>query len=106
MNFEFSDEQQMLRDNARRFLSETVTFERLRAQLDSGAGVDPVLWRQVAELGWSGAAVPEEFGGLGLGAMELCVLAEELGRVLAPLPFLPTACIAVEILSRSDSQQG
>ncbi|MES2258490.1 MAG: acyl-CoA dehydrogenase family protein [Pseudomonadota bacterium] len=106
MNFEFSDEQQMLRDNARRFLSETLTFERLRAQLDSGTGLDPELWRQVAELGWSGAAVPEEFGGLGLGAMELCVLAEELGRVLAPLPFLGTACIAVDMFTRSPTPEG
>ena len=106
MNFEFSDEQQMLRDNARRFLSETLTFERLRTLLDSGTGLDPALWRQVAELGWSGAAVPEEFGGLGLGAMELCVLAEEFGRVLAPLPFLPTACIAVDILTRSATAEG
>jgi acyl-CoA dehydrogenase len=106
MNFEFSDEQQMLRDNARRYLSETLTFERLRAQLDKGTALDPQVWRAVAELGWSGAAVPEEFGGLGLGAMELCVLAEELGRVLAPLPFLGTACIAVDLCKRSATAEG
>jgi acyl-CoA dehydrogenase len=100
MNFEFSDEQQMLRDHARRFLSDSVTFERLRAVIDDGAGLDRALWRQVAELGWTGAAVPEPLGGLGLGPMELCVLAEELGRVLAPLPFLGTACIGVELLKR------
>ncbi|WP_169926774.1 acyl-CoA dehydrogenase family protein [Massilia putida] len=96
----------MLRDNARRFLSETATFERWRRHLDSGAGLDRALWREVAELGWSGAAVPETFGGLGLGPMELCVLAEELGRVLAPLPFIGTASIAVDILSRSPTPEG
>jgi acyl-CoA dehydrogenase len=106
MNFEFSEEQQMLRDNARRYLSETFTFERLRTQLDDGIALDPALWRQVAELGWSGAAVPEESGGLGLGAMELCVLAEELGRVLAPLPFLGTAAIAVELCKRTATPAG
>src|SRR5215217_2904255 len=106
MNFEFSEEQQMLRDNARRYLSETMTFERLRAQIDSAMPFDTALWRQVGELGWTGAAVPEEFGGLGLGAMELCVLAEELGRVLAPLPFLQTAAIAVDLLRRTATPAG
>jgi acyl-CoA dehydrogenase len=106
MNFEFSEEQQMLRDNARRYLSATLTFDRLRTQLDKGNPMDPAVWRAVAELGWTGAAVPEEFGGLGLGAMELCVLAEELGRVLAPLPFLGTACIAADLCKRAPSAAG
>lgn len=106
MNFEFSEEQQMLRDNARRYLSETMTFERLRAQIDSAVPFDMALWRQIGELGWTGAAVPEEFGGLGLGAMELCVLAEELGRVLAPLPFLQTAAIAADLLRRTATPAG
>jgi acyl-CoA dehydrogenase len=105
MNFEFSDEQQMLRDNARRFLAETCTFEHLRAHLGSGEGIDHNLWKQIAELGWTGAAVPEEYGGLGLGGMELCVLAEESGRALAPVPFLATACVAVEILKRANAAQ-
>lgn len=106
MNFEFSDEQHMLRDNARRYLSETLTFQRLRTQIDDGVTLDRSLWRQIAELGWSGAVVPEQFGGLGLGPMELCVLAEELGRVLAPVPFLATACIAVELLKGSAAPAG
>ncbi|MBK5123986.1 acyl-CoA/acyl-ACP dehydrogenase [Burkholderia sp. R-69980] len=105
MNFEFSEEQQMLRDNARRFLTETCTFEYLRAHLDRGTGIDHALWKQIARLGWTGVAVPEDVGGLGLGGMELCVLAEELGRVLAPVPFRATACVAVELLKHVDEQQ-
>lgn len=98
MNFDFSDEQKMLREQARRFLSASCDFAHLRTHLASEDGVDRTLWHKMAELGWTGVAVPEEFGGLGLGVMELCVLAEELGRVLAPVPFLATACSAVTIL--------
>lgn len=98
MNFDFSDEQKMLRDNARRFLGETATFARIRKVLESGAGFDRELWRQAAELGWTGAAIAERHGGLGLGPLELCVLSEELGRTLAPIPFFSSVCLSAELL--------
>src|SRR4029077_16016087 len=59
---------------------------------------DEGLWRGVAELGWLGAAIPQEYGGLGLGRLELCVLAEELGRALAPIPFSSTVYFFAEAL--------
>ncbi|WAH55400.1 acyl-CoA/acyl-ACP dehydrogenase [Pseudomonas silvicola] len=101
MNFDFSDEQQMLRDQARRLLRETCNFNALRERLDQGEQVDLNLWRQMAELGWLAVAIPEEQGGLGLGVLELCVLAEELGRTLAPVPFHGTLFTGAEILKRS-----
>ncbi|MDD2058425.1 acyl-CoA/acyl-ACP dehydrogenase [Pseudomonas sp. GD03860] len=100
MNFDFSDEQQMLREQARRFLSETSTFHALRERIAQGALIDHELWRQVAELGWLAVAIPEEQGGLGLGALELCVLAEEFGRSLAPVPFHGTVFLGAELLKR------
>lgn len=103
MNFDFSEEQDMLRDHARRFLAETATFARLRGVLEDGSGIDRELWRSVAGLGWTGTAIAEEDGGLGLGPLELCVLNEELGRVVAALPFFSTVCVAAELLKRSEA---
>lgn len=100
MNFDFSSEQQMLRDQARRFLDEASSRERVRRWLDENQTATATLWPQLAEMGWLGAAVPEDLGGLGLGALELCVLAEEFGRALTPVPFYATACVTADLLAR------
>ena len=105
MNFDFNDEQKMLRDQARRFLQEACTPAHLRALIDApGSSFTADLWQQVAELGWTAIAVPEANGGLGLGALELAVLAEEFGRAVAPLPFLPTAVVAPVLLATSQDE--
>ncbi|HEY8949118.1 MAG TPA: acyl-CoA dehydrogenase family protein [Rhizomicrobium sp.] len=98
MNFDFSDDQKMLRDQARKFLSEKCTTKTVRKVFTSGDGYDKALWKQIAEMGWHGTAIPEEFGGLGLGYLELCVIAEELGRALAPVPFSSTVYLFAEAL--------
>lgn len=100
MNFDFSEDQLMLADHARKFLSESCDPERLRRHVASGADFDADLWAQMVELGWTAISIPEEHGGLGMGALELCVLAEEVGRVLAPTPFFSTVCLAAELLKR------
>jgi alkylation response protein AidB-like acyl-CoA dehydrogenase len=88
VNFDFSDDQKFLKDQARKFLDERSSKSAVRAVLDNAdVSHDAALWRGVVEMGWPGAAIPEEFGGLGLGHLELCVLAEEMGRSLAPVPF-------------------
>ena len=86
MNFDFSDDLKQLREEARRFLSENKALAAARRVLESGEGYDKALWREMAAMGWIGAAIPEEFGGAGLGHLGLCVLAEELGSSLAPVP--------------------
>ena len=86
MNFDFSDEQKQLRDEARRFLSENCTPKHVRAILEGKDTYDRALWKGLADLGLIGVAIPEEFGGAGAGRLELCVVAEELGRALAPVP--------------------
>src|SRR5690606_12443551 len=101
MNFEFSEDQSVLRDHSRRFLSEACTFDNLRKLIDSDELYDKNLWQQMIELGWTALTIPEEFGGMGLGALELCVLAEEAGRVLAPVPFFSTVCVGAETLKHS-----
>lgn len=101
MNFDFSDEQRMLRDQSRRLLSEVSDFQTVRKMLQTHQPFNSDLWRQVAEMGWPAVAIGEEQGGLGLGMLELCVLAEELGRTLAPIPFQSTVLLAAELLKLS-----
>lgn len=98
MNFDFSEDLNLLREQARKFLSERCTPKAVRAVFESEQTHDAGLWREIAQMDWLGAAIPEEFGGAGLGHEGLCVLAEEIGRALAPVPFGSTAYLAAEAL--------
>ena len=98
MNFEFSEEQLFIRDQARNFLSQECKLSVVRSVLDSDTSFDRKLWQKVVGLGWTAMAIPESYGGLGLGYLELCVIAEELGRSLAPIPFSSSVYLATEAL--------
>jgi alkylation response protein AidB-like acyl-CoA dehydrogenase len=98
MNFEFSEEQLFIRDQARNFLSQESSAEVVRSVLDTDLPFHRGLWQQIVELGWTAMAIPESFGGLGLGYLELCVIAEELGRSLAPVPFSSSVYLATEAI--------
>jgi acyl-CoA dehydrogenase len=98
MNFDFSDDQKLLRKTARDFLSEHAPLSLCRAVLESDASYSDTLWKSVAELGWLGTAIPEEYGGAGFGHLELAALAEELGRALAPIPFASSVYLAAEAI--------
>ncbi len=107
MNFEFSDDQKQLRDQARRYLAEHSPPKAVRAVLEGKAPYDKALWKGLAEMGFLGVAIPEEFGGAGAGHLELCVIAEEMGRALAPVPFSSTIYLAAEaiMLAGSNAQK-
>ena len=107
MNFEFSEDQKQLRDQARRYLTEHSPPKAVRAVLEGNAPYDKALWKGLAEMGFLGVAIPEEFGGAGAGHLELCVIAEEIGRALAPVPFSSTIYLAAEalMLAGSDAQK-
>ena len=105
MNFEFNDDQRMLRDQARRFLMDKSPPEVVRQTLESEQPYDRKLWRQFGEMGWLGAAIPEVYGGSGMGHLELCVLAEELGRALAPTPFASSIYLGAEALLTAGSEE-
>jgi acyl-CoA dehydrogenase len=107
MNFDFSPDQRALREQARKFLAEHASPARVRRILDGAAPYDAELWRGMGEMGWIGTALPEEHGGAGFGYLELCVIAEELGRSLAPTPFASTIYLAAEalLLAGSPAQQ-
>jgi acyl-CoA dehydrogenase len=98
MNFDFSDELKQLREEARRFLTERNALAQARRALESEVGHDAALWREIGAMGWIGAAIPEAYGGAGLGHLGLCVLAEELGASLAPVPFSSSAYLAAEAI--------
>ena len=107
MNFDFSDDQRVLRDQARKFLGEHASSARVRRVLDTDAPYDAELWRGMVEMAWPGTAISEEYGGAGYGHLELCVIAEELGRSLAPTPFSSSVYLATEaiMLAGSDAQK-
>ena len=107
MNFDFSDDQKQLRDEARKFLSGKCPPSAVRAVLDGKTPYDKDLWKGLAEMGFLGVAIPEEFGGAGAGHLELCVIAEEIGRALAPVPFSSTVYLAAEalLLAGSNAQK-
>jgi alkylation response protein AidB-like acyl-CoA dehydrogenase len=106
MNFDFSDEQKQLRNEARKFLAEKCPPKVVRTVLDGHEPYDRQLWKGLAGMGFLGVAIPEEFGGAGAGHLELCVIAEEMGRALAPVPFSSTVYLAAEaILLAGDAAQ-
>jgi alkylation response protein AidB-like acyl-CoA dehydrogenase len=105
VNFDYTDDQKQLKDEARRFLDARSPLTAARAVLSNpSADYDANLWRGVAELGWCGAAIPEEYGGIGLGYVDLCALAEELGRALAPIPFASSIYLFAEALQVAGSK--
>ncbi|MGI9169293.1 MAG: acyl-CoA dehydrogenase family protein, partial [Caulobacteraceae bacterium] len=106
MNFDFSDEQKFLKAEARKFLAARCGVAVVRGVLDDPArSHDADLWKAVAGQGWLGAAIPEPYGGLGLGGVELCAIAEELGRALAPIPFASTVYFLAEALMLAGSSE-
>ena len=96
MDFDLSEEQQEIQRTARELLRTRVTSERLRRSAED-VTPDAELWREISHLGWPGIAIGAQYGGAGLGLVELCVLLEEAGASLAPAPLLETACAAAVI---------
>jgi alkylation response protein AidB-like acyl-CoA dehydrogenase len=107
MNFDFSDDQKQLRDQARKFLAEKCPPKAVRTVLDGKEPYDRALWKGLAEMGFLGVAIPEAYGGAGAGHLELCVISEEMGRALAPVPFSSTVYLAAEaiLLAGSEAQK-
>jgi alkylation response protein AidB-like acyl-CoA dehydrogenase len=104
MNFDLSDEQKMLGEQARSLLADMSSFDRLRALIDSGAEWDEPLWHALAGMGFLGAAIPEEHGGLGLGALDLGVIMEALGAANAAVPFMSSIILGAEAIRLAGSE--
>ena len=98
MQFAHSEEQQLIRESARTVLAERAGSAQLRRALDQPGGYDAELWGTMGELGWTGLAIPQGYGGAGLGWVELCILQEEQGRRLVASPFFSTCALAAPLI--------
>ncbi len=98
MNFGFTQEQELLRDQVRRFMQEACPMTQVRAVAGGTTGTSDVLWKHAAQLGWLGLVIPERFGGVGLKWVDLTVVLEETGRGLSPLPIISQALAATALL--------
>jgi alkylation response protein AidB-like acyl-CoA dehydrogenase len=98
MNFEFSEDVTAMREEVGRFLASRLPAGAVRHRIESGAAMDRDLWAELAAMGWLGAAIPECHGGAGLGYETLCMIAEELGRALAFIPFSSAIFLAAQAI--------
>jgi 3-oxocholest-4-en-26-oyl-CoA dehydrogenase beta subunit len=108
MDFTLTQAQDDLGALTRNILTDRVTSHRLREIEADGAGLDPELWTELAKAGVLSAALPESLGGAGLGLLEQCTVLAEIGRVVAPVPYLPSIVLGAAALARfgnADQQQ-
>jgi alkylation response protein AidB-like acyl-CoA dehydrogenase len=106
VDFTFSEEQEALRTTARTFLDREVGSRHVRAMLDDDRGITDDLWRRMSDLGWTDVLVPERRGGSGLGLLEVTVLAEEMGRLPLPGPWLSSSVAATLMAARLGDRDG
>jgi acyl-CoA dehydrogenase len=104
MNFDFSDDQKLLKEQVRKFLADKCPTKVVRRVLDGNETHAEEVWKGLVDLGVPGVGIPEEFGGLGLSPLELCVVAEEIGRAAAPVPFDTSVVLATEALKLAGSE--
>ena len=103
MQLALNEQQRMLKDQVRNLCLEHAQADLLRQVITDKAPWSQRLWNTMAELGLQAAAIPEELGGVGLGIKDLCVIAEELGRAVAPVPFFSSSCMATEAIKLAGS---
>jgi alkylation response protein AidB-like acyl-CoA dehydrogenase len=106
MSLVLNEDQLMFRDAAKRFTAERAPISQLRQLRDSQdpVGFNREVWKEMADMGWAGVLIPEEFGGFGFGFVGAGLIAEEIGRNLSASPFLSTAILAATALNKGGSQ--
>ena len=102
MDFGFSEEQQLLRDQIAKLLAEESPLPEVRRVMESPRAFSPALWKQLAEMGIAGLTIPEPMGGAGLGWVDLVVVLEETGRALLPSPLLSHSLSAMALCELGD----
>jgi alkylation response protein AidB-like acyl-CoA dehydrogenase len=105
MYFDLTDEQQAIKSTAHDFLASRFKSARMREIAESEKGFDEGGWKEMAELGWAGLALPEEWGGQGLGTVELAILFEEMGYALAPSPLLSNTIVGLVLAAGGSDEQ-
>jgi alkylation response protein AidB-like acyl-CoA dehydrogenase len=105
VDFDFTDEQREIKATAREFLASRFKAEKVRELAESDNPYDDAIWKEMRDLGWPGIAISEEYGGQGLGVLELVVIQEEMGYALAPSPFIANACAGLLIEGAGSDEQ-
>ncbi|MDY6856934.1 MAG: acyl-CoA dehydrogenase family protein [Thermodesulfobacteriota bacterium] len=106
MDFEFSEDQKMIIDSARKFLEKECPKDKVRELKEDEKGYDPDTWKKMVEMGWMGLIFPEEYEGTGMDFLDLMILIEEMGRNLLPGPFFSTVALcSLPILEFGSSDQ-
>src|SRR5215831_19512222 len=107
MDFDFDQDQLMLRDSVREYLSKECPPEFVRSMFEDSLGYSKEMWKDMAGLDWLGLTFPEEYGGLGLGMVELALVLEEMGRAVFPGPYFASVVLAGTALIKggSDAQK-
>jgi hypothetical protein len=100
MDLNLSDEQRLLRESAERFVAESYDADHRRKMANDPLGFSPAVWKQFAELGWLALPIPEDFGGLGGGAVEIGILMEAFGRGLVSEPYVATVVLGAALIDR------
>jgi alkylation response protein AidB-like acyl-CoA dehydrogenase len=101
MQFGLSESQTILKNNARKFFATECPISEVRRLMEGDTAYDAALWRKMAGQGYMGVVIPEEYGGLGLGMVELAVLLEEMGMAMVPGPYFSTVVLAGTLLARA-----
>ena len=104
MDFGFSEEQEMLRDAAKRFLADNCPTKFVRQMMADATGHDQAFWKKIVELGWPGLLVPENYGGQGGAFLDMTVVIEEAGKALVPGPFFTAALLGVPLVVEGGSE--
>ena len=104
MDFGFSEEQEMLRDAAKRFLADNCPTKFVRQVMSDATAHDQGFWKKIVDLGWPGLLIPENYGGQGGSFLDMTVVVEEAGKTLLPGPFFTSALIGVPLLIEGGSE--
>jgi alkylation response protein AidB-like acyl-CoA dehydrogenase len=106
MSLVLTDEQEMLAESARAWVDDRAPLSALRTLRASRSNLADGMWASAAEMGWAGLAIPQDFGGLGLGLAEAAIVAEALGRNLVQTPLIPTCVVAAGVLAELGDPDG
>ena len=105
MDMNFSTEQKQLADSARRFMAKEYPLSMINKLENDPLGYSPKLWKDMADLGWTGLPIPEADGGIGMQTVDVVILTREFGRVMCPSPYIPTVLLAGGALSALGSEK-
>ena len=104
MQFGLTETQQTLKNTVRKFLAAECPIAEVRKQMETDTAYDAALWRKMAEQGWTGIIFPEEYGGFGMGMVEMAATLEEMGRALLPGPFFSTVLLAGTLIEGAGNE--